>query len=218
MNAKISFLHSLLSEFKTRNTLFFDFDSQFSSYYQANLLKENPFINSQNKIVLPKQNDNKRLIEEALNFDDCNSLTVIDSLNGMIDYFNIQDYEKRKKTIQENKFSYSKTGGYKSLNFLFFLSQKSLYKHNPIVVTYYQSFPKFEKLLYELASSGMQEQDHNHFRRVSQTIFLSDYFDKPPGTFITILKKNNYIDSSCTTTIRKEGQAFFPQTIKLDEK
>ena len=65
-----------------------DFDTQLTSLMNNHLLFSNCDPHPNLEIFLPYQITHSTLVDKFIEYDKCNSLIVIDSLNGLLDYFN----------------------------------------------------------------------------------------------------------------------------------
>lgn len=196
MNAKINFLEVLLQEYKKSKILFLDFDTQFTAFQANDLLDLNFKTVPGLEIFLPYSSSVEGIIDKILQFDKFNSLIVLDSLNGLIDYFslpadNSRDTVKKSShsNLNKNQQIYSKFAGYKSLIFLSLLLQESALKTTPQVVTYYQSPTSIDRLKLEIISNKkLGKQEDNHFRRISNKVILVEYDEQVENFRATVIK------------------------------
>jgi len=127
------------------------------------------------------------MVDKFLEYNRCNSLIVIDSLNGLLDYFNfyrneISNYEKKNvdgfKSIDLLNATYSKHAGYKTLNLIKILFEAFTKKQIPVIITSYHSQSIIDRLLFEtITDDALPYQENNHFRRISNLVTLLEYFD-----------------------------------------
>jgi hypothetical protein len=184
--------------FKHKNIFFIDFDTLFSSYINTKALKYNlsdfPDIN----IILPQIENLDFIFKDVINSLSCNSILILDSLNGLIDSLIMYNLLKKKDKYNNNNkldtedkpSSRIKFTGYQSLNILFLLVKKLENKRIPIIVTVYQSTEKSKKMIYELLSNEGLET--NHFIRMSNSVIFLKFIEEQNKTGFTIIKKNNH--------------------------
>jgi hypothetical protein len=184
--------------FKHKNIFFIDFDTLFSSYINTNALKYNlsdfPDIN----IILPQIENLDFIFKDVINSLSCNSVLILDSLNGLIDSLIMYNLLKKKDKYNNNNkldtegksYSRLKFTGYQSLNILFLLEKKLENKRIPIIVTVYQSTEKSKKMIYELLlNDGLET---NHFIRMSNSVIFLKFIEEQNKTGFTIIKKNSH--------------------------
>jgi len=223
VNAKITLIEKLITEFRGRNILMMDFDTQLSSLMNNQVLCSNCDPHTNLEIFLPYRITHSAMVDKFIEYDKCNSLIVIDSLNGLLDYFNFygnnevssndKDVENFKRDAKLNRTA-GKHAGYKSLNLLKILFQCHANKEIPVVVTTYQSQSSIDRLMFEMISEeAFPYQENNHFRRISNVVSLLEYFQDKDDLFMTILK--NTIGPSNTTM---SGFPNFPHTRKIIKK
>jgi hypothetical protein len=221
VNAKINLIEKLITEFSDWNILLMDFDTQLSS------LLNNQFIFSDRdpqpnlEIFLPYQITHSTMVNKFIEYNKFNSLIVIDSLNGLLDYFkfggnneifsNHKNVDKYKGVASLNRIA-GKHAGYKSLNLLKILFQFHADKKIPVVITSYQTQSSIDRLIFEtISEESYPHQENNHFRRISNLITLLEYFQDKDDLFITILKKKK--TSSASNFLSRFPD--FPQTRKI---
>ena len=164
--------------FKHKNIFFIDFDTLFSSYINTNALKYNLSDFPDIKIILPQIENLDFIFKDVINSLSCNSVLILDSLNGLIDSLIMYNLLKKKDKYKNNNkldtwdksSSRLKFTGYQSLNILFLLVKKLENKRIPIIVTVYQSTEKSKKMIYELLSNEGLET--NHFIRMSNSVII----------------------------------------------
>jgi hypothetical protein len=219
INAKINFLSSILMNFKHKNIFFIDFDTIFSSYINTNALKYNMNNFPDIKIILPQIENLDFIFKDVINSLSCNSVLILDSLNGLIDSLNMYNIFKKKETYKHNNKlnSWDKTSsrlkftGYQSLNILFLLVKKLENKRIPIVVTAYQSIEKSKKMIDEMISNKGLET--NHYIRISNLVIFLEFIEKDFKTGFTIIKKNYHASLSNAdlfSTFGKSAKDFHP--------
>jgi hypothetical protein len=159
-----------------KKILFIDMDTLFSSLIQSGILDLDEEGSFKLDMIMPLQSlDNlftnlKRVIGSVSN----DSVIILDSLNGLIDYLNI--YQNSTKNgpggfPQIKKRTKHKIGGYKSINILFLLLKMTQYKKIPIVITVFQKKETSEKTQANLMM-GDQIVGFNHLIRISSRIFF----------------------------------------------
>ena len=205
--------------YKHKNIFFIDFDTIFSSYINSNALKYNLSNFSDIKIILPQIENLDFIIKDVINSLSCNSVLILDSLNGLIDSLIMYNFLKKKDRYKNNNkldtwdksSSRLKFTGYQSLNILFLLVKKLENKRIPIIVTVYQSTEKSKKMIYELLSN--KDLETNHFIRMSNLVIFLEFIEEQNKTGFTIIKKN-YHDSLSNaylfSTFDKSAKDFHP--------
>lgn len=199
INAKISLIDKLITEFRDWNILAMDFDTQLTSLVNNQFILSDSDSRPNLEIFLPYQITHSTMVDKFIEYDKCNSLIVIDSLNGLLDYFNFYGsnesssnhkyVEKYKGAASLNRIT-GKHAGYKSLNLLKILFQFHADKEIPVVITSYQSQSSIDRLIFEtISEESYPHQENNHFRRISNLVSLLEYFQDKDDLFITILKK-----------------------------
>jgi hypothetical protein len=192
--------------FKQKKIIFIDFDTIFSAYLQNRILKYDKGNFSDLKLILPRIETIRMIFKDVIDSLSCNSILIIDSLNGLIDSLNMLNLLKIKnKEIKDKKKLRYKSAGYQSLNILFLLLKKIEHNKIPIVVTAYLPLKKSNKLFSELLSSTGLET--NHFSRISNSVLFLEFDDKDYKTVVTILKNNQPSSSA------KSKQVFHPYSI-----
>jgi hypothetical protein len=219
-NAKITLIEKLISEFRSWNILIMDFDTQLSSLFNNNLLFSNHETHLNLEIFIPYQITHDSMVDKFIEFNKCNSLIVIDSLNGLLDYFNfyrneISDHDKKNvdgfKRVDQLNHTSSKHAGYKTLNLIKILFEAYTKKQIPVIITSYQSQSTIDRLIFEtIKDDALPYQENNHFRRISNLVTLLEYFKDKDDLFITILKKTD--DLTCDSLINFPR---YPHTRKI---
>ena len=175
-----------------------DFDTQMSSLKNNQLLYPDCDPHPNLEIFLPYQITHNAMVDKLIEYDKCNSLIVIDSLNGLLDYFNFYKYEisgydhdvEGHKRVANLNRTTAKHAGYKSLNLIKILFGCHTKKEIPIVMTSYQSQSSIDRLISEtITEDAIPYQEINHFRRISNLVSLLEYFQDKDDLFITVLKK-----------------------------
>ena len=222
VNAKITLIEKLITEFRGWKILVMDFDTQLSSLMNNQVLCPNCDPHPNLEIFLPYQITHSVMVDKFIEYDKCNSLIVIDSLNGLLDYFNLDGnneisnndkYVANFKHTRLNRVN-AKHAGYKSLNLLKILFQCHANKEIPVIVTSYQSQSSIDRLMFEtISDESIPYQENNHFRRISNVVSLLEYFQDKDDLFMTILKKTT---GPYNTTL--SGFPNFPHTRKIIKK
>ncbi len=180
-----------------------DFDTTFSAYLQTRTLNYDKSDFSDFKLILPRIETIGVIFKNVINSLSCDSILIIDSLNGLIDSLNMLNLLKIKnKEIKDKKKSRYRYAGYQSLNILFLLLKKIENNKIPIIVTVYQPLEKLDKMIFELLSSKGLET--NHFIRISNSVLFLEFKDKDNKSVFTILKNNQNSFSN------NNNQAFYP--------
>ncbi|MEJ7642762.1 MAG: hypothetical protein WKF36_11320 [Candidatus Nitrosocosmicus sp.] len=214
MNSKINYLSFLLLNCKQKKILFIDFDTTFSSYFQNTVTLAYDKIDfSDFRIVLPGIKNMDFFIKEMVDSLSCNSILILDSLNGLIDALNMLNlYKMKNKKLTEGaKSSRQKSGGYQSLNILSLLLKKTENKKIPIVITIYQSLERSKKMVNELLMNNDELETNNHFLRISSNVLFLEFDEGGDRTGLTLLKKNSSVSCSPTSTpLTNHTNIFFP--------
>jgi hypothetical protein len=220
INGKINFLSSLLLNSKEKQISFMDFDTVFSSYLQTKTLTFDSSDFSDLTVILPRIENIAKAFRELLSTISCNSIIIIDSLNGLMDSLNMLNLSKMKKNAktkegESNGASKHKSAGHQSLNILFLLLKKIEGCKVPIVVTVYQPIEKSKKMIQELLSNTEGEEGEaaaaktNHFVRISNSILFLEFIEEDLKTGFTIIK-NGGSSSSSSPPSRKSVKTFYP--------
>jgi hypothetical protein len=202
MNAKINFLHALMKEMHQKKILFVDMDTIFSSMIQSDILKLDTNGSFNLEMMMPLQTMNHLFTVLKRLFDSLSNDTVImlDSLNGLIDYLNIYQAPGKNGLGLDGinkikKRTKHKVGGYKSINILFLLLKRTQCKKVPIVITIFQRKETSEKIQASLMADN-QDLGFNHLVRISNRMFFLDYLndgcnDGRDRTTFTVFNKDN---------------------------
>jgi len=188
----------LLLSCKEKKILFVDFDTQFSSYFQDNnILKYDKSEFPNLKVVLPNIKNIEFTIKEMVNSLTCDSILIIDSLNGLIDSLNMFNLYKLRnnKTTADTTTPRPKSGGYQSLNILSLLLKKIENKKIPIVITLYQPLERSKKMVNELLGEINDLEKNNHILRISSTAIFLEFNEGICRTGLTIMKNKPRIIS-----------------------
>jgi hypothetical protein len=191
-----------------------DFDTVFSSYLQTKTLKFDKSDFSDLTIILPRIENIAKAFKELLSTISCNSIIIIDSLNGLMDSLNMLNLSELKsnaktKEGEDNRASKHKSAGHQSLNILFLLLKKIESCKVPIVVTVYQPIEKSKKMIQELLSIKEEEKEGaqtNHFVRISNSILFLEFIEEDLKTGFTIIKN----DGSPSPPSGKNVKTFYP--------
>ncbi len=184
----------MLLDSKEKQISFVDFDTVFSSYLQTKTLKFDSSDFSDFKIILPRVENIAKAFKEILGTISCNSIVVIDSLNGLMDSLNMLNLPKIKNNAKANeegegkKAPKHKSAGHQSLNILFLLLKKIESSNTPIVVTVYQPIEISKKMIHELLSNRENEEQANHFVRISSSIYFLEFIEEDLKTGFTVVK------------------------------
>lgn len=206
ITGKINFLSALITHFKNQPISFVDFDTSFSSYIQTNVLNFSSDILSNLNIFLPIAENIHIIFNNILNSLSNNSILILDSLNGLIDFMNISNLKTSKNSNifhLKNRSRY-KSAGYHSLVILFLLLKKIDNNQIPIFITSYQPYAILKNMMNELLTNV--DYLPNHFFKISDLVLFLDFIEKYNKTGLTILKKN--IDQS--NTIKQKNNVFYP--------
>ncbi|MDN5866595.1 MAG: hypothetical protein L0H55_04255 [Candidatus Nitrosocosmicus sp.] len=203
-----------------------DFDTQWTSLMNNQLLCSHCDAHPNLEILLPYQITHSAMVDKLIEYENCNSLIVIDSLNGLLDYFNfygINGFSNNDKKVvggfdRTDRWNFTSGkdphAGYRSLNLIKILFQGHANKQIPVIITFYQSQSSIDRLMFETISKvAFPYQENNHFRRISNLVSLLEYFQDKDDLFMTILKK---IPSPVCKTL--SGFSNFPHTRKIMKK
>jgi hypothetical protein len=190
-----------------------DFDTVFSSYLQTKTLKFDKSDFSDLTIILPRIENIAKAFKELLSTISCNSIIIIDSLNGLMDSLNMLNLSElnsnaKTKEGEDNRASKHKSAGHQSLNILFLLLKKIESCKVPIVVTVYQPIEKSKKMIQELLSIKEEKEgaQTNHFVRISKSILFLEFIEEDLKTGFTIIKN----DGSPSPPSGKNVKTFYP--------
>ena len=195
-----------------------DFDTVFSSYLQTKTLNFDKSDFSDLTIILPRIENIAKAFKDLLGTISCNSIIIIDSLNGLMDSLNMLNLSKLKsnaktKEGEDNRASKHKSAGHQSLNILFLLLKKTENCKVPIVVTVYQPIEKSKKMIQELLSIKKEEEEEeeegaqtNHFVRISNSILFLEFIEEDLKTGFTTIKN----DGSPSLPSCKNVKTFYP--------
>ena len=141
-------------------------------------------------------------IKDMVNSLSCNSILILDSLNGLIDSLNMLNLYKmkNKKLTEGTKASRQKLGGYQSLNILSLLLKKTENKRIPIVITIYQSLERSKKMVHELLLNNDNLESNNHFLRISTNVVFLEFSEEEHRTGLTLIKKNSPFSYSSSSS------------------
>ncbi len=220
MNSKINFLSFLLLNCRQKKILFIDFDSTFSSYFQNTVtLAYDKSDFSDFRIVLPGIKNMGFFIKDMVDSLSCNSMLILDSLNGLIDSLNMLNlYKMKNKKLTEGaKSSRQKSGGYQSLNILSLLLKKIESKKIPIVITIYQSPERSKKMVNEILLKGDDFETNNHFLRISSNVLFLEFDEEEDRTGLTLMKKSSPVSFASSPSHSLPSSAtpadiFFPHS------
>jgi hypothetical protein len=196
-----------------------DFDTVFSSYLQTKTLKFDSSDFSDFTVILPRAENIAKAFKELLSAASCNSIIIIDSLNGMMDSLNMQNPSKIKNNAktkekgnkEDNGASGHMSAGHKGLNILFLLLKRIESCKIPIVVTVYQPIQKSKQMIQELLlSDGEDEAQTNHFARISNSILFLEFFEEDSKTGITVIKN---VGNSSQSPSGKSAGTFYPYSV-----
>lgn len=218
---KLIFLENIVRELSFKNALIIDFDTQLTN------LKKNTLVNSEypilkrTNLILPYMLTFQTLIDEITNHCNLGSLIVVDSLNGLLDYFGINFYPNgngktkikndKNMTKMDNLYGNIKHAGYKGFSILNILFQNQFLKDTPIVITSYITKRGLDNLITELVMlDDSKSRNRNHFRRISNSVLSLDFITNDHMLICTVLKKE-------TNRMKEpiEHLNFFPQSIKI---
>jgi len=174
------------------------------------------------QITLPYEITFQTLLDKITRQCNLNSLIVIDSLNGLIDYFGIPFHSienvETKTILEKNALSTNvrrvnnKHAGYKGFSLLKILFQNQFLKEMPIVLTSYISKRSLDNLIMEFVTWDYDGKgnDRNHFRRISNSIVCLGHIANDPGVGVTLIKGSKKI------TDLMSHMEFLPHSIKIN--
>lgn len=203
MNSKINFLSFLLLNCKQKKILFIDFDTTFSSYFQNTvILSYDKSDFSDFRIVLPGIKNMGFIIKNVVDSLSCNSILILDSLNGLVDSLNMLNLYKikNKKLTEGTKASRQKSGRHQSLNILSLLLKKTENKKIPIFITMYQSFERSKKMVHEILLNNDDLETNNHFLRISSNVLFLEFDERENRTGLTLIKKSSHVSYNATSS------------------
>ncbi|HEU5121045.1 MAG TPA: hypothetical protein VFT71_08655 [Candidatus Nitrosocosmicus sp.] len=214
----------MVTETDYKNNLIIDFDTQLTNLKRNKSFGLKFALFEKADIFLPYEITFQMILNKITDYFRPNSMIVIDSLNGLIDYFGTYFYNNSNNNLKDkftkqvsqlnSQFGSNKNAGYTGFSFLNILFRNTLVKEIPIVITSYISQRSLDKLTIELAKVDYKEiEDRNHFRRFSNTVSCLGYYKCHPTLVVTILKKvSNNTGSSAPYT------DFHPCSIKISTK
>jgi hypothetical protein len=197
----------LLLGSKRKKIHFVDFDTIFSSYFQSKrTLNYEIGEFSDIRVVLPHIKNIESVIKDTIVSLSCDSILILDSLNGLIDSLNMLNRYKIKSMITDKKKkSLHRSAGYQSLNILLLLLKKIEDKEIPIVIMIYQPLEKSKKMVNDLLVNGDLE-IKNHFLRISNNVLFLDFNEDDNRTGFTVIKnKSSVFPSSTLMNTRSMG-------------
>jgi hypothetical protein len=220
INAKITLFEKLIAELKGWNILVMDFDTQWTSLMNNQLLCSNYDPHPNLEIFLPYRITHSAIVDKLIEYKKCNSLVIIDSLNGLLDYFNFYGIYELSNSDKNLVGGFNRTAGkhphpgYRSFNMIKILFQCCASKQIPVIITSYQSQSSIDLLMFETISDvAFPYQENNHFRRISNLVSLLEYFQDKDDLFMTILKR-----TPSPAYIALTGFPNFPHTLKIIKK
>ncbi len=207
MTGKINFLSALITHFRNQSISFVDFDTSFSSYVQNNVLHFSLNTLSNLKIILPLSENIHIVFNDIMNSLSNNSILILDSLNGLIDFLNISNLKKSKNSnmLHVKNRPRNKSAGYHSLIILFLLLKKIENNRIPIIVTSYRPYEILKDMMNELLTNS--DYQPNHFFKISDLVLFVEFIEKDNKTGLTLLKKNV---CDPTNVNEKRPQVFHP--------
>ncbi|HSA74828.1 MAG TPA: hypothetical protein VLE21_01420 [Candidatus Nitrosocosmicus sp.] len=207
-----------------KNNLIIDFDTQLTNLKRNKSFGLKFALFEKADIFLPYEITFQMILNRITDCFRPNSMIVIDSLNGLIDYFatylynnsnnNLKDKFTKKVSQLNSQFGSNRNAGYTGFSFLNILFQNKFVKEIPIVITSYISQRSLDKLIMELAKVEYEEiEDTNHFRRFSNTVSCLGYHKTHPTLIVTVIKK-----LSNSTGLTASYTDFHPCSIKISTR
>jgi hypothetical protein len=225
-NTKLTFLDNLVTGLDLKNNLIIDFDTQLTNLKRNKSLGLEFELFTKSEIFLPYEITLQAILDKVTNYFTRDSLLiVIDSLNGLIDYFGTYFYEKfdkntkaeysKKLVHSDSQLGFSnQNAGYIGFSFLNILFRNQFVSEIPIVITSYISQRSLDKLILELEKGDHDKiVDRNHFRRFSNTVSCLGYLNSHNTLIATVIKKKEDIPGASTS-----DTAFRPRSIKISTK
>ena len=229
-NVKLLFLDNLVTELDHKNNLIIDFDTQLTHLKRSKLSGSEFEVFKRTDIFLPYEITFQTILDKITNYYKRDTLIVIDSLNGLIDYFGsyfYSRYNNNSKTKHSGKVTHSdsqhsdsqlgssnQNAGYKAFSFLNILFRNQILKEMPIVITSYISQRSLDKLIVGSEKRDYDENvNRNHFRRFSNTVFCLGYLDSHCTLTVTVIKKR-----SRNVSISEWDKDFRPCSMKFNTK
>lgn len=213
MNGKINFLTFQILQSKGKKIVFLDFDTTISSLIKSKILNFEPKEYFNLNLIIPHEKEIPITITKVLDLLQCDSMLIIDSINGLIDCLNFKNtiYKYSSNSDNRNKTSTihpnNRSGAYQALTILQLLRIKTEYKKIPILITCYQSYSRMEILKRNLFDHDTLQT--NHFIKLAKSIILLEYLNNN-NTGISIYKKEDFDE------LKKQfNQQFFPLSLYL---
>ncbi len=217
---KLLYLDNLVRKLNYENTLLVDFDTNLTNLKRNTIVGSEYSMFERTEVSLPYEITFQTLLDKITRYCDLNSLIVIDSLNGLIDYFGIPfhriEYVEDKTKLEKNMLNNhdqltNKHGGYKGFSLLKILFQNQFLNEMPIVLTSYISKRSLDNLIMEIVTWDYDGKgnDRNHFRRISNSVVCLGQITNDPGLGVTLIKGYK------KKTDPMSPMEFFPQSTKI---
>ncbi|WP_134482692.1 hypothetical protein [Candidatus Nitrosocosmicus franklandus] len=226
-NTKILFLNNLVTRLNIKNNLIIDYDTQLTNLKINNSFGYKLELFNKTEILLPYEITLHSMMDKISDYFAVDSLIVIDSLNGLVDYFRTYFSHKNKynsKTQSGGKQlsldghfgSSNQDAGYFAFSLLNILFGYHSVKNIPMVLTSYISQRSLTKLIMDLEKTGYNySMEKNHFLRFSDTVSYIASLDDHNTTLVsTIIKKKLTI----TASVSELETGFCPRSIKFSIK
>lgn len=218
---KLIYLDRLIRELSYENTLVIDFDTNFTNLKGNTIVASEYAMLKKSEISMPYDTTFQTLLDKISSHCDGGSLIVIDSLNGLIDYFGIPFYHfgnAETKTTHNKKalrmpaqLANDNHAGYKGFSLLKILFQNQFLNEMTVVLTSYISKRSLDNLIMDLvAFDDGKVNARNHFRRISNSVYCLGYIANNTGLGVTVIKESKKV------TDQMSYPEFFPQSIKIN--
>lgn len=226
-NTKILFLNNLVTRLNIKNNLIIDFDTQLTNLMINNSFGYKLELFNKTEILLPYEITLHSIMDKISDYFVVDSLIIVDSLNGLVDYF--RTYFSHKKRYNSKSQSGGKQlpldrhfgssnqdAGYFAFSFLNILFGYHAARNMPIVLTSYISQRSLTKLIMELEKTGHNHPiEKNHFLRFSDTVsYIASLDDHNTTLVATVVKKR----STNTDSVSALETEFCPRSMKISTK
>lgn len=219
LTGKMAFIEKLAHELDTK-IFILDFDTQFTVLKANNFLGPVFYHVDSPEIFLPNRLTPFDMVNKLLEVFETNSIIILDSLNGLLDYLEfsalytgkntLKSYNKDIASDYEVKFSKKNDTAYKALILLKILFQSPMRNKIPTIITSYISQRWCDdriKILIDM--DNIASINRNHFEKISTSIAFVKYEKVTKGLHYTTLFTQNFLSKLPSKEPR------FPHSIKL---
>jgi hypothetical protein len=218
LTAKTVFIEKVVNDLRGKKILILDFDTQFSALKANGCLSPTFYESNGPEIFLPDLALHLEIVDKIQEALRLNVTIILDSLNGLMDYFNSTLIWNKKKLSMVETFNTNKNTsegrasnnsiGHLALFILKILFTSPLINGMSIILTSYLSHRSVDALgirLVNLESDSLSYE--THFERLSQSIAVLRYDRERKSLYYTrILNPKNFPDNSGTLDHPKSFQ------------